>query len=189
MNRTCTTISLPPVTLPTPFSVSSLAAIDKDVFQTQVQLSFVNYYNLTSCNPEPTALLQISNIILDGTGTGGIFGITPFASSSPQLTSSLSSGQATSSPARAVASLHLSGPLKTGLDTIGAGLFVALCSLAIFFWRQYRKRKRASAAGEGNRTVDASQPYLQQKSELEAQERGKDELEAHERSMNYRAAW
>ena len=55
--------------------------------------------------------------------------------------------------------------------------------LCLLVWRNVQNRKRAKTVGKDNdRTTfpEGSQPYLQQKAELEDEERRKHELEARE---------
>lgn len=53
--------------------------------------------------------------------------------------------------------------------------------LALLLWRRYRKNKGANAATADHVASEGVQPYLQQKPELEAEEKGKQELDAEER--------
>ncbi len=118
--------------------------------------------------------MPISNLTITKEGTGGFLGIVPLTSStqpSPSTPATLSpSGASTPRPKH-----------PAGLNALGGGGFVILCILAFLLWRKHWGRKPAVAAGKKDITVDGSQPYLQQKSELEAEERGKYELEAEER--------
>lgn len=62
---------------------------------------------------------------------------------------------------------------------------IALSILGVLAWRRARKRRLAAAAitatdvDEQPATTEVTQPYLQQKAELEDAERRKHELEAH----------
>ncbi len=118
--------------------------------------------------------MPISNLTITKEGTGGVLGIVPLTLStqpSPSTPATLSpSGASTPRPKH-----------PAGLNALGGGGFVILCILAFLLWRKYWERKPAVAAGKKDGTVDGLQAYLQQKSELEAEERGKYELEAEER--------
>ena len=65
-----------------------------------------------------------------------------------------------------------------------SGLFVALIVLGTLAWRKYRKRRIAAATDatdkDSSSSSGATQPYLQQKSELDAEEARKHELHAEE---------
>ena len=62
--------------------------------------------------------------------------------------------------------------ISRGLSALGGGVFVIPCLPAPFFWRDYRQRKVVIAVEKEDQTVDGSQLYLQQKSELQSEERG-----------------
>lgn len=166
MNRTCPTITKPSIRLSSSFSVLSPTSIEQAVFQTEAQALFVNYLKLTACDPVPTYLSQVFNITISGEGTDGVFGITPLTLSSLPLISTTS----VSESSRTLLSTLIHIPSR-GLSALGRDVFVIPCLLALFFWRDYRQRKMVIAVEKEDQTVDGSQLYPQQNSELQAEER------------------
>ena len=69
---------------------------------------------------------------------------------------------------------------KIGIG-IAISVVVMVSLLASFLWLRYRKIKETNALREKQMVPEDSQPYLQQKAELEAEEKRKHELEAEER--------
>ena len=123
------------------------------------------------------------------------------ATRSSLLTASLSSANTTSteSPIRSTGVPNLgnyteaptSTPFHHHLDEqarIGIGIAVpvvviALLVLALSMWRRYRKAKRPNVMEADDVKPEDSQPYLQQKAELEAEEKTKYELSAQEQKF------
>ncbi len=81
-----------------------------------------------------------------------------------------------------------SSPAPTGLNKIakiGSGVALPVIGIAALFlatilWQRRRKKRRITSSGGVSLQQD-NQPYLQQKAELEAEEKRKHELEATER--------
>ena len=152
-------------------------------FPSYAASEFVDFLGFSTCVGSgeellPTPIILVTNI-----------SVTPATSVSlPARADSTTSPILHSSNAtKPIVTSRLDEPTKIG---IGVGVpFAALIPipLAAFMWRKRRLRSAAIAAGEqantGDRTASGpdSQPYLQQKAELEAEERRRHELEARQK--------
>ena len=149
--------------------------------------AFVDNLGFTSCVGGgelaiPTALVNSTTPIIGGT--------VKFRVSDKTLqflglvTSTLSSLQTSpSAPAvqRQRSSTGLSSPAKIGIGIGVSAIGIIILLLTRRGLLQYCERKIRDRAEKLNATSDQHQPYLQQKGELEAEERRKYELEAEER--------
>ena len=130
--------------------------------------------------PIATDLIQVQNATLVETGLS----VNSTSSSSPLLSVSSTSRNTTATSPTSAARKVMSPKEKTAIDAVGSGLFVALIIIGTLAWRKYRKRRIAAATDAINEGPSSSsedtQPYLQQKSELDAEEARKHELHAEE---------
>ena len=189
VNGQCVTTSGSPVTLDppyiTPFIHTQRTLIPDSAFLSSALSSFVDYLGFTSCSGgdisvEPISLIPITNATETSLSPTSLPTILPHSSTTP-----ISSAESTSSSA----SSPQNGTGKTGLDSqakvgIGVGIFVAVVIVSVFAGRKclrYRSRKLQNRAGENGTPSEEHQPYLQQKGELEAEEKRKYELQAEER--------
>ena len=70
---------------------------------------------------------------------------------------------------------------KIGIGVAIPVAVTALVLLIVLLWRRSRKIKESDGLKEENAVPEDNQPYLQQKAELEAEEKRKNELEAEEK--------
>lgn len=175
------------IALSSQYSISSPPAVDNAAFQYNATTSFIDHLGFSSCTPfypVPTALVQVSNATLNATPVETYSGANLTPSSSPRHSLTPTSlGTAASSPASA-ARKGLSPTEKTAVEVVCTGLFVALIGHGIWAWRRYRKRRHTPASDVTNKDPQSStedtQPYLQQKPELDAEEAAKHEMHAEE---------
>lgn len=149
----CATVQGPSVALSSQFSVTSPPAVDYTAIQHNATTSLINFLGFSSCAP--------------------LLAIPTDPSRSATATFPASGARKSLSPKE-----------RTATTAVGSGLFVALIIIGTLAWRKFRKRKIAAATDaidEGpSSSSEDTQPYLQQKSELDAEEARKHELHAEE---------
>lgn len=185
----CITEQGPQITLPLQslYSVTRPLATDYAVLYYNATTSFIDYLGFSSCTP---ALVQVTNV----TPVDTILKANP---TSPALTSPLLSSTTLKSTASsptttgAVGIFPASGapkrltPKKEAGISVSAIVFgLAFIILGTWAWRRYRKQKTAAATAANTKDssshTEETQPYLQKKSELEAEEARKYELHAEQ---------
>jgi len=141
----------------------------------------ISFLGITECTPLdiiPTALVQVYNDTLAN--------VTAYTTTVQQssLPSTSSRSNTTSFPPTSQASRGLTRRQANAIAVTSTIPIVALSILGVLAWRRARKRRLAAAAitatdvDKQPATTEATQPYLQQKAELEDAERRKHELEA-----------
>ena len=193
-NGLCVTTSGAPINLASPFSVFSAAAIKNSDFQALAESSFGDFLGFSACS--------VSEINITTTETIGRQVITGYtfvsaAAASSTLSSSSATTQSTLSnpnpnptttPLLASKPTPTPTPTPTSLGTpakIGIGVAIPIVATALFLlaaalWRKSRKRRSPPSSQQETGAQENHQPYLQQKAELEAEEKRKYELEATE---------
>ena len=91
-------------------------------------------------------------------------------------------------PTTVPTSLASSKPLQTELSTqdkaaIGTlvpAAFIICALISVLGWRRHQRLKQAALRNSESKPDDNTQPYFQQKAELEDEERRRHELEVHE---------
>ena len=158
--------------------------------QSTALLSVISSLGLKGCSPAVSSTLQSLNV---STGPSGSTVTSPALLSLPSPSSlssllSLSSAPLLSSP---TTSSHLSSslsiPVSSGLNGQGkivVGVVVPFAVIGLLLiipvsWRRYRTRKQIETVNDAALPQDI-QPYLQQKPELEAEERERYEMEAQD---------
>lgn len=182
----CTTVQGPEIALSSQYSISSPPAVDDAAFQYNATMSLIDFLGLSSCTPVlavSTALVQVSNATPIKTFSGANLTSSSSSPSHPLSLSSTSGGTAAFSPASGAGN-GLKPKERTAVQVVCTGLFVALIVLGILAWRRYRKRRTAAVTDvidkELSSSTEDTQPYLQQKPELDAEEATKHELQAEE---------
>lgn len=162
-------------------SVVKPASIPASVFLPTAVSSFVNVLEFSACsgggeNVTPIALTNAS-LLTDSLPSAK-------ATSVQSLNSSIGApiaGNSTEAPVPASRSHRLDEQAKIGIGIAVPVFVITLLLLALQLWRRYRKAKKANAPKEEHMIPEDNQPYLQQKAELEAEEKRKHELHAEER--------
>lgn len=179
-------ISMSPV-----FSVSQPANVNSTEFQSVAKDSFTTYIGFSTCSGsgEEVRATALSNVLATPTASNPR-SLTPVASGPDQnSTQSISTGtDSQNSSSTHSVSTHSLGSYDTKVKlATGVTIPVALLGLVLLGFLVYRRRKKQKTLEEDLASQDLGslqedpQPYLQQKAELEAEEKRKHELEARER--------
>ncbi len=174
------------------FSVSQPANVNSTDFQSVANESFYNYLGFSTCSGsgEEVRATALSNVLATPTASNPS-SLTPVASSPDQnSTQSISTGTNGQNPSSTHSvSTHSSGFHDRNVKlATGVTIPVALLGLVLLGFLVYRRRKKQKTLEEDPASQDLGslqedpQPYLQQKAELEAEEKRKHELEARERT-------
>ena len=188
------------VDAPTPisqvFSVTQPARVNLSSFQSIAETSFRSYLGFSSCslNSEQIAApASGDSTLISMLATPTAFTLHPsiFLTSSPDLSFTTSISTRTNSQNVTTTGPNFT-PLSDSPDTKikvanGVAIPIGVLGLASLGWLVYRRRKKYRASKGIDSPLQNSellgretQPYLQQKSELEAEGKRKHELEARE---------
>lgn len=152
------------------YSVLKPASIPTSVFLPTAVSSFVDYLGLPTCiggvNDVPVSSITLAQLLPSATSTGS-----PIPSTGNPTEASTSTSY----------HHHLDEQATIGIGIAIPVVVIALLLLAVFLWRRSRKIKKANVTEVQDTISEDRQPYLQQKAELEAEEKRKHELEAEER--------
>ena len=180
----CLTTSRPSISVSPPYSVLRPTSTTASNFKLIAFSSFLDYLGFSSCSGSgedvtPTTLIPI-------TLANGSVSISELPSANSTSTKASNSRNSTVIPVPGSGNQTLVGQAQVGIGiaipmTVGALAVGALLVLALLLWRRYRKNKGANAATAEHVKPEDTQPYLQQKPELEAEEKRKQELDAEER--------
>ena len=151
-NGICVTTSGSSVPVSPPYSLSRPASIPASDFEQNAGFSFANYLGFSACIPQVA------------TSTGAP-----------------SPGNSTEKPVPDSRHHGLDERAKIGIGTTIPVVVTALLLLALLLWRRSRKIKETNVPKAEHMVLEDNQPYLQQKPELDAQEKRKYELDAEER--------
>lgn len=170
------------------FSVSQPAKVNFTEFQSTALVSFTNYIGFSTCagGGNLTFATGLSTPTASKTSP-----LTPVTSGPDQnSTQSISTGTNGQNPSftHSVSTLS-SGSYRKRVEVAnGVAIPIAFLGLALLGFLVYRRRKTQKKIKQKNVTSqkqgspqEYTQPYLQQKAELEAEEKRKHELEARER--------
>lgn len=172
-----------------PFSVTSPPAADEKTLGPEALTSYVSFLNLTTCTasliPKNETELQSFFQPLTAADSIGFPALATFSQPS-SLISAASPTQSHNASSPSVAPAELETKYKVVIGVIVPITFIALTLTCILTWRRFQKRKVVAsgiAAMISTESSQDAQPYLQQKAELEAEERRRHELEAEERQF------
>ena len=170
----CVTTSGLPISVVPPYSVLRPTSIPASDFESVAGSSLLHHLGFSSCigpaeNVTPTALVNGS------LPSGSLL------SASSASTEAPISGNSTVQPVPGSRHQTPDEQAKIGIGIAIPFVVGALLLLALLLWRRYRRNKGANAATAEHVESEGAQPYLQQKPELEAQEKRKQELDAEER--------
>lgn len=186
INGQCVTTSGNPVAVDTPYTRTQGTQVADSAFRSSALAAFVASLGFESCSggagEAPIASIPITDL------TGTSFSEEPATSSPTNLHPSSTTPTSSAEPTSSSTSSQIEAE-KTGLETqanvgIGIGIPLAVIIALVFAGRRclhYRSRKLKERAGENEAPSEEHQPYLQQKGELEAEEKRKYELQAEER--------
>lgn len=168
----CVTTTGLPISLVPPYSVLRPTSIPASDFESIAGSSLLTHIGSSSCigqgkDVTPIALVQLP------TGT--------LPSANSTSTGAPISGNSTVKPVPGSRHETLDEQAKIGIGIAIPFVVRALFLLALLLWRRYRRNKGANAATAEHVESEGAQPYLQQKPELEAEEKRKQELDAEER--------
>ena len=178
------------------YSVSQPANVNSTKFQSTAIQSFYDYLGFSTCSgggggvPVVTDFASLSGATLLATPiASNPSPSTPVTSSPDQnSTQAISTGTGGQNSSSTSVSTHSSGSYHRRVEVANAvAIPVAFLGLALLGFLLYRRRKNQKALKEEDPTsqepgsLKDPQPYLQQKAELEAEEKRKHELEARER--------
>ena len=162
------------------------SGVDDTLFFETAASQIVSYSGGGTCDhftPPITPLIATTSIELVPQPTN----TTPTNNTSAIANASISSSSASSH----IHSANLDTGATIGISVGVSAAFMTLCTLGMFFWRRRVQQNRSIQKGvetvpsHDNASIDDSQPYLQQKAELEVAERR--ELEAIEERYELQA--
>ena len=165
----CVTTTGLPISLVPPYSRLRPTSIPASDFESIAGSSLLTHLGFSSCigrgqEVTPIALVNGSLPSANTTSTGAPI-----------------SGNSTAIPVPGSRHETLVEQAKIGIGIAIPFVVGALLLPALLLWRRYRKKKGANAATAEHVESEGVQPYLQQKPELEAEEKRKQELDAEER--------
>ena len=188
----CITTTGSPISVSPEVSITKPADANSTAFESSVTSLFHDYLGFSTCsgNDNPVQIVPVTPLIPVGndtlqvanatstsllTITGDPFPSTTLVSSASNITSS--------SPTTSSATENISSGFTTR-DKAATGIVIPVVAivslvLGILFYLR-RRRKRSESGKETHRSEEETQPYLQQKAELEAEEKRRLELEAVE---------
>ena len=201
----CVTISGEPVTLTAPYTITKPAGVDAQDFLPREGSSFLDFLGFPNCVGGGQSILPtqiVSEGVNDGTGvlttqtalppsaliTQTVLSAreSPILSAVPSISLN-TSGRSVTLPSQISGQsnnpTHLGEQAKIGIGcAVSITLLLAVAITSIMIYRK-RKDKKSSVSDvvEMPKGRGSHQPYLQQKSELEAEARQRHELPADER--------
>ncbi|KAL8917751.1 MAG: hypothetical protein Q9172_005700 [Xanthocarpia lactea] len=146
------------------FAVTRPASTALWAWEQEVAASFASYVGFPSCEP----LLHMVNVSVSGLPTVTISTLLAAANATNQALIPTASPSSSGLSGRTKAALGVSIPLAT----------LVIIALAVLGIVKHRKRKSLNPSSEPSAPSEDVQPYLQQKGELEAEERREYELHA-----------
>ena len=173
-NNTCVTTSGPAISVLPPFSVLRPASVPASEFQTTAEVSFIDHLGFASCSG--SGELVASTALINGS-----LPIGPLTSAIAASTETTIPGNATGPTLPSSRHYSLDSQARIGIGVGIPAAVVTIFLLALLSWRRARKNKKANVLKGEDTVPEDNQPYLQQKAELEAEEKRKHELEAEER--------
>ena len=180
-NGRCLTTTGVPVQAVPPYSILRPPSTPASDFVSIAGSSFLDYLGFSSCSGPAEDVIPI-NLTPTTLANGSVSFVTSSLPSANSTSTKASiSGTSTVKPVPGSRHQTLDEQAKIGMGIaipFGVG---ALLSLALLLWRRYRKDKGAKVATAEHVASEGVQPYLQQKPELESEEKRKQELDAEER--------
>ena len=183
----CITTSEVPITLNTAYTITSPTSVPSSEFPAIAGSKFVEFLGFSNCVGSGEELFPTPIIPT----TFSILVPAPSASLPASANSTTSPTLHPSNATEPTAAPGLDEPERRGIDVVVSSAGLILVFLVASIWRKRRLRAAAIAAGEQENTEDGqqgisasgadSQPYLQQKSELETEERRRHELEGRQK--------
>ena len=164
----CVTTSGSRIPVSPPYSVAIPASTPASNFISSAGKSFVDYLGFANC--------------VDGAPVATVIDLVPSLPPSATASSTEASISRNSTETTSPISNHnLDEQAKIGIGVTVPVVVTALILLAIPFWRRSRRNKKRNAPKGHQIPPEDTQPYLQQKAELEAEEKRKYELALNER--------
>ncbi len=200
----CTTLVKSPIRVEPPFTVIENASIPTSDLYRLAGSSFADHLGFGQCGGVVISeLVLVSNTSISSISTAiTAKSVSPVESSSVSVRTKTETPSPTSPAAVTLtgksgsdisSSTSSNAPAASGPKTslgVGARIAIGVCvpvlivtvfALAIRRILQHRKRKLMDQSNGTGTPLDGSQPYLQQKGELEAEEKRKYEVQAEER--------
>ena len=187
-NGVCITTSGVPIVLPKAYTITSPTTVPNSDFPVYAASEFVDFLGFSTCVGSgeelfPTPIIQVTNISLTP-ASSTFLPATANSTTSPTLHSS--------NATQPIVTPRLDEPEKIGIGVAVSFTALILISLVVALrWHKRGFRSAAITAEEQGNTEDReegassdwvdSQPYFQQKVELEAEERQRHELEGRQK--------
>ncbi|KAL8722292.1 MAG: hypothetical protein Q9225_001197 [Loekoesia sp. 1 TL-2023] len=185
------------ISKPDSFTFLRPSSIADEDFSSSATSSFIEYLGLSKCSvlpPLPTDVDDVSQIVFRNSGSIGTGAVKSDSEATTSTNSTLVGVSRTIAGPTSEASAGTSNPtapstaspLKPGLRTgVKAAIGVCVPTAAVCFFalavlgiRRYCRNKTSHQQNHTKTSPEIGQPYLQQKAELEAEEKGKFELHA-----------
>lgn len=175
-NGLCVPTPGPSIAVSPPYSIAwpdSISASDFELFKQTANRSFLDYLGFSPCSGPRQDVVTTTFIN------------SPSLTSSPPSTTATSTKEyisevSTETPVAGPAHHRLEKPAKVGIGIAIPVIVTALFLLAVFLSLRSNKIKKTKTLRRRRTILEDSQPYLQQKAELEAEEMRKHELEVGE---------
>ena len=179
----CITTSGPPISVSPVLSITKPANANPTAFESSVTSLFYDYLGFSTCSGNDnlvviaTSLIQVAN---DTSTPLSMFTADPFPSTTlVSSASNITSSSPTTSPAAGSISSAFTTKDKAATGVVIPVVAIISLVLGILFYLR-RRRKRSESGKDTHGSEAGTQPYLQQKAELEAEEKRRLELEAVE---------
>ena len=178
----CVTTSGEPFPVSPPYSLPIPTSFPASEFDDIAAYSLASYLGFSTCTGAgvqvtPTDLIALTAL----TALTNNSLSTPLPSASSNSTEAPIPRNSTEVPVAGSHYHSLDEQAKIGIGVAIPIAATALLLLALLLWHRSRKIKKAKAREAEHMVPEENQPYLQQKAELEAEEKRKHELEAEER--------
>lgn len=174
----CVTTSGAPVDLPTPYSIAMPTSADNLDVQAIAASSFLDYLGFTTCGGSGEEVIPIPLTSINGT-------LQTIPPSSPALLTTSVAMTSSPSPLETAkadsAPTHPTKQVKVSIGIAVPVVAILLLSIAYLLEQKFRKNNKPDAPLGKETSERDSQPYLQKKAELEAEENRKYELDAQQR--------
>ena len=165
------------------FSVSQPATFNTTEFLSTATDSFTNHLGLASCS-RPGRVINVAPATVTATPTASIPSLLTPVNYSPKQNSTQANPTGTTTP-----DVNFAPPVPTIAVAVTISVaFLGMVLLAFLMYARQKAQKKLRKEAEGASSQnngsphENTQPYLQQKAELEAEENRKHELEAQERT-------
>ena len=197
LNGLCVTTSGSSISLSPAFSITIPATVDSTAYSSSVGSLFEDHLGFSTCegNGMQASIVSLTPLVEVGIGTSSPFATllqvanatsSPLSTNVPTTSPSSAPHNSSSSPTIISSAENISPGFSTR-DKAATGVVVPVVAIISFIlgviYLRSRRRRFQNRSHSGNGLADPSeeaQPYLQQKAELEAEEKRRLELEAVE---------